>query len=133
MSLPAFSADAPNRSGGFAGEVTRLNCGGQFKPFVYLNGGGSRTEAQMAGLHPSCEEVEGINTPLGEPSLGQVICPTCQNVFRWTAQNIHASGTMLLCMGLFSIFWFGAGTTSRKRKVPPCGGTFLLSLNSVSN
>jgi hypothetical protein len=26
-------------SGGFAGEVTRLNCDRQFKPFVYLNGG----------------------------------------------------------------------------------------------
>src|SRR5258707_5731293 len=25
-------------SGGFAGELTRLNCDGQFKPFVYLNG-----------------------------------------------------------------------------------------------
>src|SRR5260370_16927057 len=29
---------APNASGGFAGELTRLNCKEQFKPFVYLNG-----------------------------------------------------------------------------------------------
>jgi hypothetical protein len=28
---------APKGSGGFAGEVTRLNSDGQFKPFVYLN------------------------------------------------------------------------------------------------
>jgi hypothetical protein len=36
MSLPA-GPQAPDRSGGFAGEVTRLNSQGQFKPFVYLN------------------------------------------------------------------------------------------------
>jgi hypothetical protein len=36
MSLPACP-QGPNGSGGFAGEVTRLNSEGQFKPFVYLN------------------------------------------------------------------------------------------------
>jgi hypothetical protein len=29
-------------SGGFAGELTRLDCDGQFKPFVYLNVRASR-------------------------------------------------------------------------------------------
>jgi hypothetical protein len=38
-----FFRNAPNGNGGFAGELTRLNCEGQFKPFVYLNGRGSRT------------------------------------------------------------------------------------------
>jgi hypothetical protein len=34
-----FSA-GPEWGGGFAGELTRLNCERQFKPFVYLNGRG---------------------------------------------------------------------------------------------
>jgi hypothetical protein len=33
-----------------------------------------------------------------------LICPTCQNVFAQIAQSIQAATTMLLCMGLFSIF-----------------------------
>jgi hypothetical protein len=33
-----------------------------------------------------------------------LICPTCQNVFAGIAQSIQAATTMLLCMGLFSIF-----------------------------
>jgi len=37
MSLPAFRMrSGPERR--LCGEVTPLNCGGQFKPFVYLNG-----------------------------------------------------------------------------------------------
>ena len=38
-----------------------------------------------------------------------LICPTCQNVFRKVAPSTHAGGHRLLCMGLFSIFWLGAG------------------------
>src|SRR5438132_10422067 len=37
MSLPAFP-QAPDGGCGSGGELTRLNCEGQFKPFVYLNG-----------------------------------------------------------------------------------------------
>ena len=33
-----------------------------------------------------------------------VICPTCQTVVTGPLKNIHASGTLFLCMGLFSIF-----------------------------
>ena len=32
------------------GEVTRLNCEGQFKPFVYLNGGDSGREYLRSGV-----------------------------------------------------------------------------------
>jgi len=34
-----------------AGEVTRLNSDGQFKPFVYLNGRVSRTGVETEGLN----------------------------------------------------------------------------------
>jgi hypothetical protein len=36
-----------------------------------------------------------------------LICPTCQNVF---AGSLRTSTNLLLCMGLFSIFWSGART-----------------------
>jgi hypothetical protein len=48
MSLPAFPQNAPNGGCGFAVEVTRLNCDGQFKPFVYLNG----RQTEPAGSSP---------------------------------------------------------------------------------
>jgi hypothetical protein len=67
-----FFRNAPNGNGGFAGELTRLNCEGQFKPFVYLNGGR------------------------------------------------RARGSIRLRF-------------FQKRKVPPFGGTFLLSLSSNPN
>jgi len=35
-----------------------------------------------------------------------LICPTCQSVFE--EESGHAVGSRLLCMGLFSMFWFGA-------------------------
>ena len=41
-----------------------------------------------------------------------MICPTCQIVFAGTRMPAAAG---LLCMGLFSIFWLGAGTTSALR------------------
>src|SRR6476661_562107 len=51
MSVSA-SRPAPGRSGGVTGEVTRLNCQRQFKPFIYLNsrGGlpGPRGERRLA-------------------------------------------------------------------------------------
>jgi len=40
MSIPAFRS-APNGRQRLDGEVTRLNCDGQFKPFIYLNGEGA--------------------------------------------------------------------------------------------
>src|SRR5258705_9795503 len=40
MSLPAFRS-APNRRQRLDREVTRFNCDRQFKPFIYLNGGGA--------------------------------------------------------------------------------------------
>jgi hypothetical protein len=42
MLLPAIPAALRTGTAGLL-EVTRLNCGGQFKPFVYLNGGAGRT------------------------------------------------------------------------------------------
>src|SRR5258708_8027722 len=47
MSLPASSASSTT-SGGFAGEVTRLNSEGQFKPFVYLNAGRRRPDVRTS-------------------------------------------------------------------------------------
>jgi len=34
----------------------------------------------------------------------QLICPTCQVL----AQSVLTGDRLLLCMGLFSIFWLGA-------------------------
>jgi hypothetical protein len=42
-----------------------------------------------------------------------VICPTGQ---MFSCAKHHAGGTMLLCMGLFSIFWLGANTASSRRR-----------------
>src|SRR5260370_23118943 len=47
MSLPASSASSTT-SGGFAGEVTRLNSEGEFKPFVYLNAGRRRPDVRTS-------------------------------------------------------------------------------------
>jgi hypothetical protein len=44
----------------------------------------------------------------------QVICPTCQNVFR--GQGIHAGDASLLCMGLFSIFLLGSENRTALRR-----------------
>jgi hypothetical protein len=47
---------------------------------------------------------------LRDDAIVPLICPTCQNVFAGIAESIHAGDTMLLCMGLFSIFLMAAGT-----------------------
>jgi hypothetical protein len=38
---------------------------------------------------------------LRDDAIVPVICPTCQNVFYEIAENVHAGGVVLLCMGLF--------------------------------
>jgi hypothetical protein len=40
-----------------------------------------------------------------------LICPTCQNVFRGEFRCLQRP--LLLCMGLFSIFWFGGYRVGR--------------------
>jgi hypothetical protein len=42
--------------------------------------------------------------PVGDDGVVPPICPTCQTVF---AGSLKASAALLLCMGLFSIFWLG--------------------------
>jgi len=43
-----------------------------------------------------------------------VICPTCQNVF---AGSLMPATARLLCMGLFSIFWFATGRLGRNGRL----------------
>ena len=49
---------------------------------------------------------------LRDDGMVPLICPTCQNVFAGLAQSIHAATTVLLCMGLFSIFVLEARVAS---------------------
>jgi hypothetical protein len=46
--------------------------------------------------------------------LLRVICPTCQNVF---ARSLMPATARLLCMGLFSIFWFATGRLGRNGRL----------------
>jgi hypothetical protein len=43
---------------------------------------------------------------LRDDAIVPLICPTCQNVF--AGKESMPATTMLLCMGLFSMFWLGA-------------------------
>jgi hypothetical protein len=52
-------------------------------------------------------------------------------MFSLDCRGIHAGDTGLLCMGLFSIFWFGANQRPAKEKPRLAAGPFLLSLNSA--
>ncbi|WP_334496876.1 hypothetical protein [Bradyrhizobium sp. AZCC 1678] len=56
---------------------------------------------------PAVGGAMGFNE-LRDDAIMLLICPTCQNVFAGFALGIHARDHLLLCMGLFSIFWLGA-------------------------
>jgi hypothetical protein len=59
-----------------------------------------------------------------------VICPTCQNVSLDRSKHPCQRHQATLHGVVFDILVWGDHRVP-KRKVPPCGGTFLLSLNSV--
>src|SRR5207302_428603 len=45
---------------------------------------------------------------LRDDGIVRLSCPTCQNVFAGSLKASQPATIMLLCMGLFSIFWLGA-------------------------
>jgi hypothetical protein len=107
MSLPAFPR-APDGERRFCGEVTRLNGDGQFKPFVYLNGGMERTGVPADSGRPSKAVMAGLDR-------SSIILQ--QNSWkRYGPVRAHDRES--------------DRQPSPKRKIPPCGGTFLLSLSS---
>ena len=56
---------------------------------------------------------------LRDDGIVPLICPTCQNVFAGSLKASIPATTMLLCMGLFSIFYLGAGIASALAAVFP--------------
>src|SRR5882724_1069365 len=124
MSLPAFRS-APNGQPRLDGELTRLNCDGQFKPFIYLNGGGAGP-AYLLEVSPACGSRlrPAASWPdLIRPSIMLRKSPAGE---RWTPGSSPG----------VTIDGATAATPlpkSPKRKAPPCGGTFLLSLMQAPN
>src|SRR3984885_13085286 len=114
MSLPAFP-QAPDGERRLCGEVTRLNGDRQFKPFVYLNG--QAAAVGTGGQRPSKTVMTGVDPAIHHSAIescGRAMDPGSSpgDIDRESDQY---------------------GNPSLKRKIPPFGGTFLLSLSSGSN
>jgi hypothetical protein len=84
------SDHSPWRAGG------NFNC----RDFWTVIAPGARWAAPRAILQ------NGPSYKLRDDGIVPLICPTCQNVFMG---KVPRQRPMLLCMGLFSIFWLGAG------------------------
>ena len=75
----------------------------------------------IAPTSPLLGKARGVYKLRDDASV-PLICPTCQNVFAGSLKAI-----ILLCMGLFSIFWLGGGRqvndeTEKRRKVVEFAG-----------
>jgi hypothetical protein len=119
----------PTRFSGFRGELEEL-IGDQgavwrraWRPFTairvfqrHCRRGGRRMGLPLQSRRRArCRAGPWAFCKLRDDELVPLICPTCQNVFAGSLKASMPATTMLLCMGLFSIFWLGVSTAS------PCG------------